>query len=153
MDRLGKRKRDNLTLTSLNIKKIALDSVILIYYFEDILSYADKIESIFNDIESGKKIGLISAIAIHEILVKPKQNDDIQLVAKYKDELTSFPNLYIFPVTIEVAEKASELRAKYSSLKAPDALQIATAIEAGADIFLTADKKLKQIQEIDIFVL
>lgn len=153
MDRLGKRKRDNLGLTSLNIKKIALDSVILIYYFEDILPYADKIESIFNDIESGKKIGLISTIAIHEILIKPKQKNDIHLVAKYKDELSSFPNLYIFPVTIEVAEKAAELRAKYSSLRAPDALQIATAIEAGADIFLTADKKLKQIQEIDIFVL
>ena len=145
MDRLGKREKNNL--------KIALDSAILIYYFEDIQPFSDKIESIFNDIELGNKKGLISTIAIHEILIKPKQKNDIQLVARYKDELSSFPNLYIFPVIVEVAERAAGLRAKYSSLRAPDALQIATAIEAEADIFLTADKKLRQIQEIDVFVL
>lgn len=48
---------------------------------------------------------------------------------------------------------AAELRSKYTALRAADAFQLSVAIHNEAEIFLTADKKLKQIQEIDIFVL
>jgi len=38
-------------------------------------------------------------------------------------------------------------------LKLADAMQIATALHAGADLFLTNDKQLKQLTEIPVAVL
>ena len=56
-----------------------------------------------------------------------------------------------------MAEKAAELRAKYDGnglkLKTPDAIQIATGILNEAEIFLTNDTDLKQIEEIEVIVL
>jgi predicted nucleic acid-binding protein len=50
--------------------------------------------------------------------------------------------------------RATDLRASYStSLRTPDALQVACALTANADQFLTGDKKLSVIQEIDINIV
>lgn len=45
----------------------------------------------------------------------------------------------LIEVTASVVELATGLRAKYH-LKTPDALHFATALEAGADVFLTGDR-------------
>jgi len=58
----------------------------------------------------------------------------------------------ILDVTLNVAIKAAELRAKYN-LRTPDAIQIATAIEHKSDYFLTNDTQLKSIPEIAGVVL
>jgi len=42
---------------------------------------------------------------------------------------------------------------RYLFLKLADAMQIATALHAGADLFLTNDKQLKQLTEIPVAVL
>ena len=47
----------------------------------------------------------------------------------------------------------SQLRAKYPSVKPPDAIHLATAISSGADAFFTNDKKLEQVEEIPILIL
>jgi len=53
-------------------------------------------------------------------------------------------------ITYPVAEIAYKLRAKYIFLKTPDALQLATAIHHNCNKFLTNDKKLKNVSEIEI---
>lgn len=54
--------------------------------------------------------------------------------------------------TNDEAELASDLRAKYS-VKLPDAINISCAMLAQAEVFITNDKKLKQVKEIPILVL
>jgi predicted nucleic acid-binding protein len=56
-------------------------------------------------------------------------------------------------VTPSVAECAAELRAKYQSLRTPDAQQLAAAIEYGCSHFITNDKRLRKVTEIRILVL
>jgi predicted nucleic acid-binding protein len=51
-----------------------------------------------------------------------------------------------------IAIKAAELRAKYS-LKTPDSIQLATAIQYNADYFLTNDLRLKLVNEIKSITL
>jgi len=51
---------------------------------------------------------------------------------------------------MSIAERAGKLRGQYSYLRAIDAIQISVAIDVGADAFLTNDKKLKQIREINV---
>jgi predicted nucleic acid-binding protein len=55
-------------------------------------------------------------------------------------------------VDVEVAERASELRAKYN-VRAPDAIHAATSIVEGADAFITNDTRLKRIAEVNVLLL
>ena len=52
----------------------------------------------------------------------------------------------------QVAEKGAELRATYG-IRIPDALQLASAIENQATIFLSNDYNLKKIKDIEIVLL
>jgi predicted nucleic acid-binding protein len=51
-----------------------------------------------------------------------------------------------------VAERAAEIRAHYN-LKLADSFQVAAAIVAGCDAFLTNDSALKRVSGITILVL
>lgn len=56
------------------------------------------------------------------------------------------PHLITVPVDDVVCVKAGQLRADYGkSLRLPDALHLATALFANADIFITNDKKLATV--------
>ena len=52
-----------------------------------------------------------------------------------------------------MAETAAQIRAKYSGIKAMDALQLASAITSGCDVFLTNDKQLRQVNEIQVLLV
>jgi predicted nucleic acid-binding protein len=54
--------------------------------------------------------------------------------------------------TNEVAERAADLRARYN-VRTPDAIQLATALEAGCDAFLTNDLALRRVAELRVLVL
>jgi predicted nucleic acid-binding protein len=58
----------------------------------------------------------------------------------------------LLDVDVEISTKAAELMAKYR-LKTPDAIQIATAICYFSDYFLTNDKQLKIVSELNIMIL
>lgn len=54
----------------------------------------------------------------------------------------------LYSVDVEIAKKASIIRAQYKEFKTMDALQLASASIQGCDLFLTNDKQLKQFREI-----
>jgi predicted nucleic acid-binding protein len=60
--------------------------------------------------------------------------------------------LRLIEVTASVVELATELRAKYK-LKTPDALHYATALEAGADVFLTGDHGFARCSDVAVEIL
>jgi predicted nucleic acid-binding protein len=58
----------------------------------------------------------------------------------------------MFPVSLAIADSAARLRARYN-LRTPDALHVATAINAGCQAFLTNDNTLKRVTELSILIL
>ena len=86
------------------------------------------------------------------ILVKPIKDQNIKAIKDYKFLLNNFPNLKMVNIDPEIAEKGAELRARYG-IRIPDALQIASAIENHATIFISNDNKLKKVKEIEVAVL
>jgi predicted nucleic acid-binding protein len=61
--------------------------------------------------------------------------------------LTNASGIEIFDMNASIAETAARLQATYN-LKIPDSIQLATALDAQADYFLTNDIKLKTISEL-----
>ncbi|MGC9074989.1 MAG: type II toxin-antitoxin system VapC family toxin [Candidatus Bipolaricaulaceae bacterium] len=57
----------------------------------------------------------------------------------------------LVPVDLAVAKLTTRLRAKYGP-RTPDALQVASAIHAGATRFLTDDAQLKQTKEPEVLL-
>ena len=86
----------------------------------------------------------------YSIYFLKKSRKDI--VEKYRDFLLNSNNFYLYPIDAIIAEKAAELRCRYS-IKTPDAIQLAIGIENNATLFITNDKALKNIDEIKVLVL
>lgn len=133
-------------------KILFLDTAPLIYFIEGQTEYQSVLRNIFSSIDRGDYAFISSTITLLEVLVKPVKENRPDLVQKYTDLLTTSKGIDIFDITIGVAKEAAKIRAKYN-LKTPDAIQLATAIIFGADLFLTNDGRLKPVTEIEIVVL
>ncbi len=126
--------------------------MLFIYHFEKYKHFWQRTQTIFENLEKGQFQGVTSMITLIEILTKPKKEKDYFLMKVYKELLTTFPYLEIAKVNFEIADLASSLRAKYS-LTTPDAILIASALDAKAGGFITSDARLKKVKEIDVLVL
>lgn len=125
-------------------KKIFLDTNCFIYYFENNKDYADKLETIFENIQSGNNKGYMSVLSFLEILVRPKKEKNLFLENRYKLMLSNYPNLHIVDVSFSISDAAARLRAEYG-IKTPDAIILATGIIVKSDYFITNDIRLASI--------
>jgi len=87
-----------------------------------------------------------------ELAVKPLQEQRAEVAAHYESLLINFPNLAIATVNRQVAHRGAELRAMYR-LRPADAMQIAACLEYGATAFVTNDRDLRRVTEIQILLL
>jgi predicted nucleic acid-binding protein len=134
-------------------EKVFLDTAPFIYLIEDNPKYAKVVANYIADqIVVFESALFTSAITIAEFSVKPKRNNDLAVIEKFKSKLKEH-DIRVFDITEHIAELSADLRAKYHSLKNLDALQLATAVSSGCTSFLTNDIKLKSIQEIKIVLL
>jgi predicted nucleic acid-binding protein len=135
-----------------NHSVIGLDTPIFIYHLEDHPRYSPLTEIIFSALENGISKGITSYLTLMEILAKPKTEGLLQAARDYEYYLTTFPNLTFYELGLDVARKASDVRSA-DRIKAPDAIQLATAILGGATAFLTNDKIFERVKGVDILIL
>lgn len=85
-----------------------------------------------------------SVFTFGELLVLPRRKEDHRVV----NELTEFMQggeIELVPFTLDVADHYSRVRAGLR-LKAADAIHVATAITARADVFVTNDEGIRRQQ-------
>jgi predicted nucleic acid-binding protein len=126
--------------------------MLFIYHFENHEELGPKAEPILRAAERGECHLVTSMLSLLEILVVPKRLGLTSLCQRYREIFDSFPNLSLQPIDREILEIASDLRAAYT-IRTPDAIQIATAIRARADLFVSHDGRLKRIEPIRIVSL
>ena len=68
------------------------------------------------------------------------------------DVFFSGVEISMIDVTASVVELATKIRAKYN-LKTPDALHYASAMEAGASVFLTGDRVFARCSDVALEIL
>jgi predicted nucleic acid-binding protein len=80
-----------------------------------------------------------------ECRTSPLRAGDLTTLAQF-DVFFAGAEIVMAEVSAALVERATDLRAKYN-LKTPDALHYATAVEAGATVFLTGDRTLSRCSE------
>lgn len=135
-----------------NVSTLGFDTAPLIYFIEANPRYDALITEIFRRVDAGKLSGMTSVISLCEVLVYSFVKDDPSLRQSYRNLLLNSANFVTHAINDAMADHAAELRAKYR-IKTPDALQIAMALSTNCEAFLTNDKDLKRVAEIQILVL
>ena len=135
-----------------NVTHLFLDTAPVIYYIERNPNYFEIVKPIFDKIDNGKLIAVTSPVTLAECLVFPYRLGMEQSKRDFLDLIVHGNNVIFQSIDHEQAQQAAELRAKYN-ITLTDALQIATAIKASCEAFLTNDAKLGRITELHILVL
>lgn len=117
--------------------KIYFDSCIAIYLVEEHPVFAPSIEALLETRPDAEVF--ISDLTVMECLVGPFRSGNRRLEDKFK---RWFESILILPITNIIFTEAAQLRAKNPSLKTPDAIHLATAINNGCDEFWTNDERL-----------
>jgi predicted nucleic acid-binding protein len=127
------------------LKKLGLDSSILIYHLEDIEPYANLTENIFAAVAEGFLSAVISTVSVTELLVQPFASGQQDRIEAFERFLFSLPNTELKSPDYPIAREAARLRSKYK-IRTPDALLIATSINEKADAFITNDARLRSLK-------
>ena len=135
-----------------NVRRLYIESAPLIYYVEENLAYIDRMDAIINEVENRPIEAVSSVLVLTEVLRHPLKLGKTQLVQDYKDILLHSGSFRLLRVSAVTTQFAAELRARYN-LRTPDALHMASAIEAGCDAFLTNDVGIKRVTELRVVLL
>jgi len=134
------------------VTRIALDASAVIYFVEgsDLLRVriAQRLDAVLAD-PAGQLMA--SRLARLECRVKPLREGNTALLSEY-DAVFGAARFVLLDVSAAVLDRATELRARHG-FKTPDAIQLASAIEAGADAFLTGDAGLTKCPGVNVELL
>ena len=133
-------------------ERIGLDTNVFIYFLQHHPRYGAWCTSLFNRIEGGQNPAVTSTITLLELLVQPYRDQKEELAQKIFALTSTYPKLEWAPVTMNVADRAAELRARYR-LSTPDAIQLATAIGHNAARFYGNDRGLRRVKEIECLIV
>lgn len=131
----------------IEFERVFIDTAPMIYYLENSSLYMDSIKKFFTWCMKENIQLVTSTITIEEYLVFPYSSEKMELVDNFK-RFIKFMNIEVVNIDPLIAEQGAKIRGKYKNFKAMDALQIATAIVSGCDMFFTNDKQLRQEKEL-----
>lgn len=133
--------------------RLYLDTNAIIYLIESVAPFQHRVLSRILQAESSSPPGLLltSRLARLECRVKPLRDNDHPLLQRY-DAFFTRARLHLLEFDAPVIELATDYRARFG-LKTPDALHLASAKTAGADVVLTGDAQLSRCTDVPVEVL
>jgi predicted nucleic acid-binding protein len=132
-------------------KGAVLDTMVLIYLFEDHPRYGAMCECLVQKIEASEFTGIVTPITMAEVMVKPLRSGRPDIGDRYHTTVLNTPNVEICVLTWQTGVMAGALRAKYR-MPLPDMFQVACAIEHGG-VLVTNDHELKGVKDVHVVLL
>lgn len=125
-------------------ERVLLDSVALIYFLTPHADYGGLAMDLVTRVVTGDISGVISTIAIPEVLSKEYEKSPQNAHALHSQFVT-MPHVDWEEVSMAIADRAARLRASYN-LSTPDSIHAATALQRGAGWLVTNDRKLRRVE-------
>lgn len=122
------------------MSRIFWDTNLFIYLFEDYGEFSRRVQRLRSSMLSRGDQLLTSSLTLGEILVKPVEQGDSDLCARYENAITA--SSVVVPFDVKAAKLYAALR-RDRALRAPDAVQLACAGSVGTDLFITNDARLQ----------
>jgi len=132
--------------------RIGIDTAVFIYEIDGSAPYGDLADEALRALARGAFEGLTSTVTLMELAVGPLRVGRADLADRYELLLSNFPHLAILDLDRRSARRAAELRATYR-LRPADALQVGTCLAQGGSAFLTNDRDLRRVAEVQVLVL
>lgn len=130
---------------------VYIDTAILIYTVEANSTYFTALQPLWQKFQAGDIELITSELTLMETLVTPLRNADSRLIFDYEQLLTA-SEIQLLPITQLILKTAANLKATIS-LKTPDAIHAATALNMGCTLFLTNDSGLQTVPGLSVTVL
>jgi len=135
-----------------DFKSAFVDTAVFIYLLEDHPDFGEKAEFFFQYASSKKAQLFTTVLSYLEFCIKPYQENRESLAAIFLDFLHE-ANFTTGIIDLSICDEAARLRAKYPALKSVDALQLASAIKSACEVFMTNDRRLRQVNEIEVLLV
>ena len=133
---------------------LALDANIFISAYDERNVLHDVCKKLLTRIYEIEPQVYISTLVFEEFLVQIYKANLEKNIKHYETFLTHNGIFMLRDFDTQTARTAAKLRATYPSLKTPDAIHLASAMEAGATLFFSTDKRLpEKIGKLKIAVL
>jgi predicted nucleic acid-binding protein len=132
---------------------LALDTVVFIYFIEEHPRYLSLLDPVFAAIDKKRLPAFASSLTLLEVLVVPYRAGNIPLAERYEQALTRSRGLRLVDIDRTQLRTAAQLRALHSSLRTPDAIQVAAALSGGCSVLLTNDRDLPAVPGLRILQL
>ncbi len=147
---MGQRRRIVDALRS--YQRVGFDTPVFVYHIELASRWSAPASAALEAMTDGRFAGMTSVLTLLEITIKPLRLGRPEIADAYEALIEDITNLAINDVDAPAARIGAELRAKYG-LRTPDSLQIAACLANGAEAFVTNDRRLRRIDELDVIVL
>jgi predicted nucleic acid-binding protein len=130
---------------------VYLDTMIVIYAVENPAVWGPKATARLTALRAGGDSFMLSDLTRMECLVGPLKAGQPAVEAQFRAFFAA-AGVAVVPITAAVCDRAAQIRAAFN-FKPMDALQLAAAVEHGANIFLTGDTRLHAFTGLTIEVL
>ena len=133
-------------------RRVLIDTSVWIYHFEQHPQLAAPAGRVIGALEEGRFRGIASELTLLELTVRPLQLARQDIADEYELLLDYFPNLELVAISREILLDAAALRAR-QKLRTPDAIQIATGLQAGTTLAVTNDKAWRTVPLLETMIL
>lgn len=126
------------------MSRIYWDTNLFIYLHEGHPAFGPRVRRIYEELVSRNNTLCTSVFTVGEVLTMPLRMKDEAAINAISDSMLS-GEVELIPFTLAMAQRYGRIRA-VSSVKAADALHLATAIESKVNLFVTNDHQLQRLQ-------
>lgn len=139
-------------LNAIRGERVYLDTNIFIYALEGYPNFVEELTELFESLDEGNLSAVTSELTLAEVLVRPFIDGNIERQTAYQQALQNSDVLEVVLVSRDVLIEAARLRS-VTNLRLPDAIHGATARLTGCETFLTNDRQLLAIPDIEVVLL
>ncbi len=125
------------------MSRVYWDSMLFVYFLEGHPQFGPRVRQIHREMMRRGDALCTSIFTVGELLTGPEKAEAAVKVKETKEFFGS-EEVELIPFTARTAEVYAKIRASNSVLPA-DAIHLASAADAQADLFLTNDKKLQRL--------
>ena len=125
------------------MSRIYWDSMLFVYWIEDHPDHAARMNQIRTRMEVRRDTLCSSVFTVGEVLTGFYKRGALEMAAQIRNAFLS-PQIEMIPFTPETADQYARIRGN-QRVSPADAIHLASAAQAGVDLFLTNDHRLQRL--------